>query len=161
NLLQPLLMGKAVDIHPLGVFLGVAAGVLLAGIPGALFAIPIIAFVNATLLYPVGRDPTPALPQDTAPAPPCAPVGAGPVCVALAPASLPRVRLGDPPLVRPQPHPPVPLLPSPSLAFAAPPPSPRARRHPPPPCPRTRLRLRASRPGWSALSRRACRRLCH
>ena len=66
NLLQPLLMGKAVEIHPLGVFLGVAAGAMIAGIPGALFAIPLIAFVNATLLYMVGRDPSPDLGQDRA-----------------------------------------------------------------------------------------------
>src|SRR5699024_9571978 len=62
---------------PLGVFLGVAAGVLLAGIPGALFAIPIIAFVNATLLYLVGRDPTPDLPQDKAAAAHFASLGRG------------------------------------------------------------------------------------
>jgi predicted PurR-regulated permease PerM len=66
NVLQPFLMGKAVEIHPLGVFLGVAAGAMIAGIPGALFAIPLIAFVNATLLYVVGRDPSPDLGQDRA-----------------------------------------------------------------------------------------------
>lgn len=77
NLLQPLLMGKAVDIHPLGVFIGVAAGVLLASIPGALFAIPIIAFVNATLLYLVGRDPSPDLPKDEAAAAHFASLGRG------------------------------------------------------------------------------------
>ena len=66
NVLQPFLMGKAVEIHPLGVFLGVAAGAMLAGIPGALFAIPLIAFVNATLLYVVGRDPSPELGHDRA-----------------------------------------------------------------------------------------------
>jgi len=66
NVLQPFLMGKAVEIHPLGVFLGVAAGAMVAGIPGALFAIPLIAFVNATLLYVVGRDPSPELGHDRA-----------------------------------------------------------------------------------------------
>ena len=66
NVLQPFLMGKAVEIHPLGVFLGVAAGAMIAGIPGALFAIPLIAFVNATLLYVVGRDPSPDLGHDRA-----------------------------------------------------------------------------------------------
>lgn len=64
NLLQPFLMGKAVEIHPLGVFLGVTTGAMIAGIPGALFSIPLIAFVNATLLYLVGRDPSPDLGQD-------------------------------------------------------------------------------------------------
>lgn len=66
NVLQPLLMGKAVELHPLAVFLGVAGGAMIAGIPGALFAIPLIAFVNATLLYIVGRDPSPELGVDRA-----------------------------------------------------------------------------------------------
>lgn len=66
NLLQPLLMGKAVELHPLAVFLGVAAGAMVAGIPGALFAIPLMAFVNATMLYLVGRDPSPELGIDQA-----------------------------------------------------------------------------------------------
>ena len=64
NVLQPFLMGKAVEMHPLAVFLGVTAGAMLAGIPGALFAIPLIAFVNATMLYVVGRDPSPELGLD-------------------------------------------------------------------------------------------------
>lgn len=64
NVLQPFLMGKAVELHPLAVFLGVASGAMVAGIPGALFAIPLLAFVNATLLYVVGRDPSPDLGED-------------------------------------------------------------------------------------------------
>lgn len=64
NVLQPFLMGKAVELHPLAVFLGVAGGAMIAGIPGALFSIPVIAFVNATLLYLVGRDPSPELGED-------------------------------------------------------------------------------------------------
>ncbi|MEE1618266.1 AI-2E family transporter [Brachybacterium sp. J153] len=66
NVLQPFLMGKAVELHPLAVFLGVAGGAMVAGIPGALFAIPLIAFVNATLLHVVGRDPSPELGVDKA-----------------------------------------------------------------------------------------------
>ena len=66
NVLQPFLMGKAVELHPLAVFLGVASGAMVAGIPGALFAIPLLAFLNATLLYVVGRDPSPDLGQDRA-----------------------------------------------------------------------------------------------
>ncbi|ATG51342.1 AI-2E family transporter [Brachybacterium vulturis] len=64
NVLQPFLMGKAVELHPLAVFLGVATGALVAGIAGALFAIPVLAFLNATLLYVVGRDPAPDLGHD-------------------------------------------------------------------------------------------------
>ncbi|MGP9538910.1 AI-2E family transporter [Brachybacterium sp. AOP43-C2-M15] len=66
NVLQPFLMGKAVELHPLAVFLGVAAGAMIAGIPGALFSIPLLAFLNATLLYVVGRDPSPDLGLDKA-----------------------------------------------------------------------------------------------
>ena len=65
-MLQPFLMGKAVELHPLAVFLGVAGGAMIAGIPGALFAIPLLAFLNATLLYVVGRDPSPDLGLDRA-----------------------------------------------------------------------------------------------
>ena len=64
NILQPILMGKAVELHPLAVFLGVAAGAMVAGIPGALFSIPLAAFLNATILHLVGRDPSPELGTD-------------------------------------------------------------------------------------------------
>src|SRR5690606_19505212 len=37
NVLEPVIMGKAGEIHPLGVFLGVALGARIAGIAGALF----------------------------------------------------------------------------------------------------------------------------
>lgn len=47
HILQPLLLGKAVSIHPLVVLLGIALGTIVAGITGALFAIPLVAFGNA------------------------------------------------------------------------------------------------------------------
>ncbi|REJ08190.1 AI-2E family transporter [Microbacterium bovistercoris] len=46
HILQPLLMGSAVKVHPLAVVLVVAGGAMIAGIPGALFAVPLAAFVN-------------------------------------------------------------------------------------------------------------------
>ena len=46
HVLQPIIMGNAVSIHPLGVVLAVATGSIVAGIPGALFAVPLAAFVN-------------------------------------------------------------------------------------------------------------------
>lgn len=46
HVLQPLLMGTAVNVHPLAVIMAVAGGSMLAGIPGALFAVPAVAFVN-------------------------------------------------------------------------------------------------------------------
>lgn len=46
HVLQPLVMGRAVSIHPLAVVLGLSAGVVLAGVIGALLAVPAIAFFN-------------------------------------------------------------------------------------------------------------------
>ena len=51
HILQPLLMGAAVKVHPLAVVLVVAAGTLLAGIPGALFAVPVAAMINVMTRY--------------------------------------------------------------------------------------------------------------
>ncbi|TFD53479.1 AI-2E family transporter [Cryobacterium frigoriphilum] len=51
HVLQPLIMGTAVKVHPLAVVLVVAAGALLAGIPGALFAVPIAAVLNVMTSY--------------------------------------------------------------------------------------------------------------
>ncbi|AXL11626.1 AI-2E family transporter [Microbacterium foliorum] len=46
HILQPILMGSAVKVHPLAVVLVVAGGAMVGGIPGALFAVPLAAFVN-------------------------------------------------------------------------------------------------------------------
>ncbi|HZE38417.1 MAG TPA: AI-2E family transporter [Stackebrandtia sp.] len=46
HVLQPLLMGRAVSIHPLAVVLAVGAGVVLAGPIGALIAVPLVAVIN-------------------------------------------------------------------------------------------------------------------
>jgi predicted PurR-regulated permease PerM len=51
HVLQPLIMGSAVKVHPLAVVLVVAAGSLLAGIPGALFAVPLAAVLNVMVRY--------------------------------------------------------------------------------------------------------------
>ena len=78
NVLQPLVMGPAVRVHPLAVVLAVTAGGLLAGIPGTLFAVPIVAFVNVFVRYIAGKRwrtaPKPTLsdvlpPPETAPSP--------------------------------------------------------------------------------------------
>ncbi len=51
HVLQPLVMGTAVKVHPLAVVFAVAAGGFLAGIPGALFAVPVVATLNAVVGY--------------------------------------------------------------------------------------------------------------
>lgn len=57
NFLQPFIMGRAVSVHPLAVVLGVTAGGFLAGIPGAVFAVPAIAVANTVVKFLAGSDP--------------------------------------------------------------------------------------------------------
>jgi predicted PurR-regulated permease PerM len=51
QLVQPLIMGAAVKVHPLAVVVAVTAGGYLAGIPGVLFAVPLVAFSNVVVNY--------------------------------------------------------------------------------------------------------------
>ena len=60
NVLQPWLMGNAVSLHPVAVLLAVTAGTGVAGILGALLAVPIAAVVNTVTLYLHGHDKHPA-----------------------------------------------------------------------------------------------------
>lgn len=64
NVLQPLLLGRAVSLHPVAVLLSVTAGSLAAGIVGALLAVPAVATVNTVMLYLHGRDKFPGLGRD-------------------------------------------------------------------------------------------------
>ena len=48
HLLQPFILSRSVDIHPLAVVLSVVAGTTLRGIPGALIAVPLVAFLNTS-----------------------------------------------------------------------------------------------------------------
>ncbi|MGN9775229.1 AI-2E family transporter [Micromonospora sp. H33] len=62
HVLQPLIMGRAVALHPLAVILAIAIGVVVAGIVGALVAVPLLAVANTAVRYlaehPEG-EPTP------------------------------------------------------------------------------------------------------
>lgn len=51
HVLQPFLLGRAVAVHPLAVILAVAAGVLAAGVVGALVAVPVVASLNAVVRH--------------------------------------------------------------------------------------------------------------
>jgi predicted PurR-regulated permease PerM len=51
HVLQPLIMGRAVAIHPLAVILAIATGVVLGGIAGALVAVPIVAVLNTGIRH--------------------------------------------------------------------------------------------------------------
>ena len=71
HILQPFLMGRFVAIHPLGIIVAIAAGILLAGVAGALVAVPFAAAANAVVQHlasqtQVGEDPEQALDQDYA-----------------------------------------------------------------------------------------------
>lgn len=51
HILQPFLLGRWVSVHPLGVILAIACGVLVAGVAGALVAVPLAAAANAVVLH--------------------------------------------------------------------------------------------------------------
>jgi predicted PurR-regulated permease PerM len=51
HVLQPFVMGTAVKVHPVAVVLSVAAAGFIAGIPGAFFAVPIVAVLNVMIGY--------------------------------------------------------------------------------------------------------------
>ena len=64
NVLQPFLLGRAVSVHPVAVILAISAGITLAGITGALFAVPVVAVLNTVVSYLVrGGDGGP-LPEE-------------------------------------------------------------------------------------------------
>lgn len=51
HILQPFILGRLVRVHPLGVVLSVTAGGLIAGIPGAVVAVPLVAVTNTAVGY--------------------------------------------------------------------------------------------------------------
>jgi putative heme transporter len=64
NVLQPWLQGNAVSLHPVAILLAVTAGTGIAGILGALFAVPVVATINTVVLYLYGHDKYPSLAHD-------------------------------------------------------------------------------------------------
>lgn len=61
HLLQPVIMSRSVEVHPLAIALSVISGSILWGIPGALLAVPFVAFLNSTVraLRIAAESPTP------------------------------------------------------------------------------------------------------
>ncbi|MFJ3333939.1 AI-2E family transporter [Streptomyces sp. NPDC086766] len=51
HVLQPFILGRAVRVHPLAVVLSVAAGGMIAGIGGAVVAVPLVAVTNTVVGY--------------------------------------------------------------------------------------------------------------
>jgi predicted PurR-regulated permease PerM len=91
HVLQPLLMGAAVKVHPLAVVLVVVGGSMLAGIPGALFAVPLAAVLNVIVHYVASGQW-----RDTDAAPPSSSTGG---IWAMVPRSLPGRRNAMAPVV--------------------------------------------------------------
>ncbi|HET6734030.1 AI-2E family transporter, partial [Mycobacterium sp.] len=57
HILQPLVMGRAVSIHPLAIVLAIAGGAVLAGIIGALLAVPTVAILNSAVRVLLAKEP--------------------------------------------------------------------------------------------------------
>ena len=57
HLLQPLVMGRIIRLHPLAIILVLAVGGIIAGIPGAIIAVPVAAVI--TYAWPALRKPPP------------------------------------------------------------------------------------------------------
>ncbi|WP_244900545.1 AI-2E family transporter, partial [Streptomyces nanshensis] len=51
HVLQPFILGRLVRVHPLAVVLAVTGGSLIAGIPGAVVAVPLVAVINTATGY--------------------------------------------------------------------------------------------------------------
>ena len=51
HVLQPFLMGAFVAVHPLAIIIAIAAGVVVAGVVGALIAVPLAACLNGVVRH--------------------------------------------------------------------------------------------------------------
>ncbi|MFJ5797359.1 AI-2E family transporter [Streptomyces decoyicus] len=90
HVLQPFILGRAVRVHPLAVILSVAAGGLIAGIGGAVVAVPLVAVTNTVVGYLRSYSREQALRMSVAPR------GATAISVAPTPPPVPR-RTEEPP----------------------------------------------------------------
>jgi len=64
HLLQPQVVGRVIRLHPLAVILSLAAGGVLAGIPGAVVAVPVVAVITRALPELRRREPGDLGPDD-------------------------------------------------------------------------------------------------
>ena len=74
HLLQPLIMSRAVRLHPLAIVMSVAVGALVAGIGGALLAVPLVAALNTVARHVNPTAPIP-IPRPSSPLPEAPPDG--------------------------------------------------------------------------------------
>jgi predicted PurR-regulated permease PerM len=59
HLLQPLVVGRHVKLHPMAIALTLVAASVIAGIPGAIFGVPIVASINAAARVLHGNEDVP------------------------------------------------------------------------------------------------------
>lgn len=57
NLLYPYVVGSSLELHPLLILLALAGGTAVAGVVGALIAVPVAAVASGALSYISGREP--------------------------------------------------------------------------------------------------------
>lgn len=69
HVLQPVLLGRAVQLHPLAVVLAIAVGLVVAGVTGALLAVPFVAITNAAVRSLLADEPLMPRPEIDAAAP--------------------------------------------------------------------------------------------
>ena len=67
NVVQPLVMGRAVQLHPVVIVLAVTAGAVLGGVGGAVIAVPVVAVAYRVLDQLIGPASKRAMPASAAP----------------------------------------------------------------------------------------------
>ncbi|MFG3343579.1 AI-2E family transporter [Streptomyces sp. NPDC048018] len=103
HVLQPFILGRAVRVHPLGVVLAVAAGGTVAGIGGAVVAVPLVAVLKTVVgrlrrtaaaggpaSGPAPRTPRTSAPLSPAPSSPAPPLPAPQPSAPSSPAARPQ-----------------------------------------------------------------------
>ncbi|MGW4626745.1 AI-2E family transporter [Streptomyces rubiginosohelvolus] len=106
HILQPFILGRAVRVHPLAVVLAVATGGLVAGIGGAVVAVPLVAVTNTVVGY-LRSYATPGPPGESGGRTGSTALSMNPVPAGAAPAP-PGPGPQDAPAERPQENPPPP-----------------------------------------------------
>jgi predicted PurR-regulated permease PerM len=57
HVLQPFVVGRHVSLHPMAIALTLTAGAVVAGVPGAIFGVPLVAALNAAFKALMGEPP--------------------------------------------------------------------------------------------------------
>lgn len=74
DVMQPLVMGKAVSLSPLAIIIVISAGAISFGIIGALVAVPIVSSIYSVMKFLTNRDPEHPFPPEPPPEPTSEPV---------------------------------------------------------------------------------------